>query len=324
MFCGFKKNQWRCGFVHIFIMHIIVFDVFTVGSWKYIVFSNEFCVFVVSKHLFLLTVFLWKIVFRVGFGRPKCHSFVLLLAVSYSLRFFDKALLVKVSNEACWLECQWVPVAPLPHTSVHVIIPSTHPRRISVNVWWNDMKCVCSRLHDDGMMIAWWNDGDDMMVMIEWHDVRRTECYHPPHPPTPPPVSPRTLPAYLCQRMMKCVSSRLHDDGIMIAWWNDGDDMIACQRMMKKWARLHGRFSGRQHKYFRWSLMLTAFSRDREAYLRLGWWHSSDANHKGTNYTPPKTCPQAGTTAVGQPSRIGRVVRESKGYRAHTSETLVS
>ena len=39
--------------------------------------------------------------FRVGFGRPKCHSFVLLLAMSYSLRFFDKALLVKVSNEAC-------------------------------------------------------------------------------------------------------------------------------------------------------------------------------------------------------------------------------
>ena len=57
-------------------------------------FSNELCVFVVSKHL-------WEIVFRVGFGRPKCHSFVLLLAVSYSLRFFDKALLVKVSNEAC-------------------------------------------------------------------------------------------------------------------------------------------------------------------------------------------------------------------------------
>ena len=129
-FCGFNKKSMALWF------HAHFYNALTVGSWKYIVFSNEFCVFVVSKHLFLLTVFLWKFVFRVGFGRPKCHSFVLLLAVSHSLRFFDKALLVKVSNEACWLECQWRHC----HIRMYMLLsphPPTHPPRISVNVWWN-------------------------------------------------------------------------------------------------------------------------------------------------------------------------------------------
>ena len=45
--------------------------------------------------------------FRVGFGRPKCYSFVLSLGLSHLLRFFDQALPVKVSNEACCDECQW-------------------------------------------------------------------------------------------------------------------------------------------------------------------------------------------------------------------------
>ena len=131
--------------------------------------------------------------------------------------------------------------------------------------------------------MAWWLR-DDMMVMIEWHDVRRTECYHPPHPPTPP----RTLPAYLCQRMMKCVSSRLHDDGMMIAWWNDGDDMIACQRMMKcvwwKWARLHGRFSGRQHKHAHIAHVCTVLS-DPWIWFCQKWWYNAGDS---VITTPPK------------------------------------
>ena len=45
--------------------------------------------------------------FGVGFGSPKCHSFVLLLGLSHLLRLFDQALPVKVSNEACCDECQW-------------------------------------------------------------------------------------------------------------------------------------------------------------------------------------------------------------------------
>ena len=139
-------------------------------------------------------------------------------------------------DRVAWCTSYWMLSSP-PHTH-----PPTHPPY---------PPCVSLSTYDEmrklQLEIAWWLR-DDMMVMIEWHDVRRTECYDPPHPPTPP----RTRPAYLCQRMMKCVSSRLHDDGMMIAWWNDGDDMIACQRMMKcvwwKWARLHGRFSGRQPK----------------------------------------------------------------------------
>jgi len=56
---------------------------------------------VVSKPPLFLTISLGKFVFRVGFGRAKGDSFVLSLGLSYSLRFFDKALPVKVSNEAC-------------------------------------------------------------------------------------------------------------------------------------------------------------------------------------------------------------------------------
>ena len=37
-----------------------------------------------------LTIFLVKFVFRVGFGRAKGDSFVLLLGLPYSLRFFDE------------------------------------------------------------------------------------------------------------------------------------------------------------------------------------------------------------------------------------------
>ena len=139
-FVVLTKNQWRCGFVHIFIMHIIVFWRIYSGELKIHCFFQWILCFCGLKTPVFLTVFLWKIVFRVGFGRPKCHSFVLLLAVSYSLRFFDKALLVKVSNEACWLECQWRHC----HIRMYMLLspPPTHPPpvpslRISVNVWWN-------------------------------------------------------------------------------------------------------------------------------------------------------------------------------------------
>ena len=54
-----------------------------------------------------------------GFGRPKCHSFVLLFALSYSLRFFDKALRfnaksamkhadLSASAAIATYECTWV------------------------------------------------------------------------------------------------------------------------------------------------------------------------------------------------------------------------
>ena len=106
-FVVLTKNQWRCGFVHIFIMHIIVFWRNYSGELKIHCFFQWILCFCSLKTPVFFSAFLWKIVFRVGFGRPKCHGFVLLLALSYSLCFFDNALLVKVSNEACWLECQW-------------------------------------------------------------------------------------------------------------------------------------------------------------------------------------------------------------------------
>ena len=142
----FKKNQWRCGFVHIFIMHIIVFWRIYSGELKIYCFFQWILCFCSLKTPVFLTVFLWKIVFRVGFGRPKCHSFVLLLAVSYSLRF-------KVSNEACWLECQWrhchirmymlLTPPPTPRVSL-----STYDemRKLEIAWWW----------HDDCVMIWWW------------------------------------------------------------------------------------------------------------------------------------------------------------------------
>ena len=82
-------------------MHIMDFSGIYSGELKIHCFFQCILCFCSLKTPVFLTVLLWKIVFRVGFGRPKCHSFVLLFALSYSLRFFDKALLVKVSNEAC-------------------------------------------------------------------------------------------------------------------------------------------------------------------------------------------------------------------------------